>query len=62
MSCVSTPAPPDVLAATLSPAPALAAPTPSSENGLFKQFMKAYLEAQVPGQTKVDPEPRKQSF
>ena len=34
----------------------------SFENELFKQFMKAYLETQVPGQItlEIDPEPRKQ--
>ena len=50
----------------------LRAPTPApiisstitlfSNNKLFKQFMKAYLESQVPGQTKLDPEPCKQPF
>ena len=48
-----------------TPTPALAtAPTiaPSSNNKLFKQFMKAYLEAQIIGQTKVDSKPRKQSL
>ena len=34
--------------------------TLSLDNKLFKQLMKAYLEAQVPGQTKVDLEPCKQ--
>ena len=46
-----------------APTPALAtAPTiaSSSDNKLFKRFMKAYLEAQVPSQTEVDPKPRKQ--
>ena len=33
---------------------------PSLDNELFKQFIKAYLEAQVPGQTEVDPKPCKQ--
>ena len=34
--------------------------TLSLDNELFKQFIKAYLEAQVPTQTEIDPEPRKQ--
>ena len=41
--------------------PALAttpATASSSDNKLFKQFMKAYLEAQVPGQTEIDSKPR----
>ena len=60
-SCVPTPTPPpDTLVAAPSSAPALAATAPSSDNELFKQFMKAYLEAQVPGRTEVDPEPREQ--
>ena len=33
-----------------------------SHNELFKQFMKAYLENQVTGQTEIDIEPRKQLF
>ena len=49
MSRVSTPAP------AIAPAPAL-----SSDNKLFNQFMKAYLEAQVPSRTEIDSEPRKQ--
>ena len=32
----------------------------SSDNKLFKQFIKAYLEAHVLGQIEVDSEPRKQ--
>ena len=60
-SRVPTPTPPpDALVAAPSSAPALAATAPSSDNELFKQFIKAYLEAQVPGQTEVDPEPCKQ--
>ena len=48
-------------APTLAPvtAPAIA---PSSDNKLFKQFMKVYLEAQMPGQTEVDLESCKQPF
>ena len=59
---VSTPAPPDAAIATPSPAPALAATALSLDYKLFKQFMKAYLEVQVPGRTEVDPEPCKQLF
>ena len=46
-----------------APTPALAtAPTVASslDNELLKQFMKAYLKAQMPGQTEIDPEPCKQ--
>ena len=43
----------------LATAPAV---TSSLDNKLFKQFMNAYLEAQVPSQTEVDPETRKQSL
>ena len=60
-SRVPTPTPPpDAPVAAPSSAPALAATAPSLDNELFKQFMKAYLEAQVPGRTEVDPEPREQ--
>ena len=44
----------------------LRAPNPASaialfsNNKLFKQFMKAHLEVQVPGQINVDSEPHKQ--
>ena len=55
----STPTPIVSRAPTPAPATALAATT-SSDTELFKRFMKAYLEAQVPGQTKVDSETRKQ--
>ena len=56
-----TPIPTPVLSHAPTPAPATAsAVAPSSDNELFKQFMKAYLEAQVPGRTEVDPKPRKQ--
>ena len=34
----------------------------SLDNKLFKQFMKGYLEAQVPGQIKVNSEPCNQSL
>ena len=71
-SDTSTPAPvmsrvpifalPDASVAAPSLALALTATTPSSDNELFKQFIKAYLKAQVPGQTKVDRKPRKQAF
>ena len=60
VSRVPTPTPSDALVAALSLSPALAATVPSSDNKLFKQFIKAYLEAQVSSRTKVDPEPRKQ--
>ena len=59
---VSTLTPPNASVAVLSLAPALAATAPSLDNELFKQFMKAYLEAQVPGQIEVDPKPCKQPF
>ena len=62
VSRVSTPAPPDAFVAIPSPATALAATAPSSDNEFFKQFMKAYLEAQVPGQIEIDPELCKQPF
>ena len=56
-----TPTPTSVMSRTPTPAPATApAAAPSSDTKLFKQFMKAYLETQVPGQTKVDPKPCKQ--
>ena len=55
---------------TLTPIP-LVSRTPTSapataitvtlclDNKLFKQFIKAYLDAQMPNQTEVDLEPRK---
>ena len=44
-----------------TPAPAIVfAAVPSSNNKLFKQFIKVYLEAQVLDQTEVDPESCKQ--
>ena len=59
----STPTPTSVISRASTPVLTTAsAVTLSSHNKLFMQFMKAYLEAQVPSQTKVDPEPRKQSF
>ena len=58
-----TPTPTPVVSRAPTPAPATApAAAPSSDNELFKQFMKAYLEAQVPGRTEVDPKPREQLF
>ena len=45
-------------APTLVPTTAHVA-TPSSDNKLFKQFIKAYLETQVLSQTDVDPKPCK---
>ena len=51
MSCAPTTA----LAIALAAAPSL-------DNKLFKQFMKAYLEVQVPDQTEVDTKPCKQFF
>ena len=56
-----TPTPTPVVSRAPTPAPATApAAAPSSDTELFKQFMKAYLEAQVPSRTKVDSKPRKQ--
>ena len=46
MSRAPTPAPVTV--------PAIA---PSSNNKLFKQFIKVYLETRVPGQIEIDPKP-----
>ena len=58
-----TPTPTFVMSCTSTPALATASiVAPFLDNKLFKQFMKTYLEAQVPGQTKVDPEPCKQPF
>ena len=51
MSRVLTSALLDAPVAAPSPALALAATAPSSDNELFTQFIKAYLETQVPGQT-----------
>ena len=58
-----TPTPTLVVSRALTPAPATA-PTAalSLDNKLFKQFMKVYLEAQVPSGTKVDPKSRKQTL
>ena len=47
ISRVPTTAPPDAPVAAPSPARDLAATALLSNNELFKQFMKAYLEAQV---------------
>ena len=56
-----TPTTPPVVSDTPTPAPATTLViAPSSNNKLFKQFMKAYLEAQVSGQTEIDQEPCKQ--
>ena len=58
-----TPTPTPVVSRAPTPAPATApAAALSSDNKLFKQFMKAYLKAQVPGRTEVDSEPCKQSL
>ena len=57
----STPTPTAVVSHAPTPALATAlAAAPSSDNELFKQFIKVYLEAQVLGQIKVDSKPRKQ--
>ena len=56
-----TPTPTPVVSHTPTPAPATApAAAPSSDTELFKQFMKAYLEAQIPDLTEIDSKPRKQ--
>ena len=55
----STPTPTPPVSCTPTPAPAIA---PSLDNKLFTQFIKAYLEAQVPGQIKIDSEACKQSL
>ena len=55
-----TPTPTPVVSRAPTPAPTNApAVAPSSDNKLFKQFIKAYLEVQVPSRTEVDREPRK---
>ena len=52
-----TPTSTPVVSRIPTPAPATApAVAPSSDNKLFKQFMKAYLEVQMLGRTKIDPE------
>ena len=57
----STPTPTPVVSRAPTPAPATAPVTaPSSDNQLFKQFIKAYWEAQVLGHIEVDPKPCKQ--
>ena len=58
---IPTPTPIISHAPTLAPATAFAV-TLSLNNELFKQFIKAYLENQVSGQTEVDSEPCKQPF
>ena len=56
-----TPTPTPVVLRAPTPTSATApAAAPSSDNKLFKQFMKAYLEAQVPGQIEVVLEPCEQ--
>ena len=56
-----TPTPISVVSRAPTPAPATApVGAPSSDTKLLKQFMKTYLEAQVPGRTEVDSESRKQ--
>ena len=50
-----------VMSRAPTPAPATTfVGAPSLDNKLFKQFIKAYLEAQVPGWIENDPEPREQ--
>ena len=56
-----TPIPISIVSRVSTPAPATApAAALSSDNELFKQFIKAHLEARVPDQTKVDPKPCEQ--
>ena len=67
MSRIPTPAPPDALVVASSLVFAFAvipATAPSSDTELFKQFMKAYLEAQVLAliAPEIEPEPCEQSF
>ena len=51
----ATPTPTPVVSRAPTPAPAIApASAASLDTELFKQFMKAYLEAEVPGQTEID--------
>ena len=58
-----TPTSTPVMSLARTPGPATGTATAlSSDTELFKQFMKAYLEVQVPSQTGVDSEPRKQSL
>ena len=55
------PIPTPVMLHASTSAPATAPIVASSlENKLFKQFKKAYLEAQITGQTKINLKPRKQ--
>ena len=59
----ATPTPTPVVLPAPSPAPATAlTTTPSSDKELFKQFIKAYLQDQMPVQIEVDSEPYKQLF
>ena len=56
-----TPTPTPVVLHAPTPAPATTpVAAPSSDTKLFKQFIKAYLEAQVLGRTEVDLEPCEQ--
>ena len=56
-----TPTPTPVMSRASTPAPATAFFVASYlDNGLFKQFINTYFEAQVPGQTEVGSKPRKQ--
>ena len=56
-----TPTPTPVVSRAPTPAPTTApAAAPSSDNELFKQFMKVYLEVQVPGRKEEDSKPCEQ--
>ena len=55
----NTPTPTPAVLCAPNPAPAIAL---FSDNKLFKQFMKVYLEAQVPGQIEMDSKPRKKTL
>ena len=53
-----TPTPTPVVSHAPTPAPATATgAAPSLDTEVFKQFMKAYLEAQMPSRTEIDSEP-----
>ena len=55
-----TPTPTPIVSRAPISTPAIAfTAAPSSNNKLFKQFIKPYLEAQVPSKIEVDPEPCK---
>ena len=59
----STFKPTSIVSRAPTPAPATTSVfAPSLDKKLFKQFIKAYLETQVLGQTEVDPEPHKKPF